>query len=151
MQNIDAITVDHAGFTVASLDDAVRFWTNAMGFELLRQAELTGVFIVQAMGVDAPAMKAAVVKAPDGFRIELIEYAAEKDQGCAPGSVGAVGAAHVAITVANIQHAVARIEAEGWTAKGSIQSIPTGARQGTKIAYISGPDGIVIELLQVPA
>ena len=150
MQNVGATAVDHTGFTVAFLDDAVRFWTNAMGFELLGRAELAGTFIVQTTGVEAPTLRAAVVKAPNGFRIELLEYAADKNQGRALESVGAFGAAHIAITVGDIHQAVARIELEGWRAKGSIESIPSGARQGTKIAYISGPDGIILELLQVP-
>ena len=150
MRNVGPTAVDHTGFTVASLDDAIRFWTDALGFELLRQGEIAGAFIVETTCVDAPTLRAALVEAPNGSRIELVEYAADKSRGLAPASLGAIGAAHVAITVGNIEQAVARIEAEGWTAKGLIRSVPSGARQGTKVAYVSGPDGIIVELLQAP-
>ena len=33
------ITVDHTGFAVSSLDEAIRFWT-ALGFTLERQSEM---------------------------------------------------------------------------------------------------------------
>ena len=61
MQNVGAVALDHVGFTVASLDDAVRFWTDAMGFELLGDAELAGAFIRQTTGVEASILRAAVV------------------------------------------------------------------------------------------
>jgi len=34
--------------------------------------------------------------------------------------------------------------------KGSPQPIPAGPRSGTMVAYISGPDGNTIELMQPP-
>ena len=34
------IAVDHTGFAVSSLDEAVRFWTGALGFTLERQSEM---------------------------------------------------------------------------------------------------------------
>jgi len=32
-----AAVVDHIGFSVSSLEDAIQFWTEAMGFEVLRK------------------------------------------------------------------------------------------------------------------
>ncbi|MGT2514378.1 VOC family protein [Sphingomonas panni] len=36
----NVITVDHMGFAVSSLDEAIRFWTGALGFTLERQSEM---------------------------------------------------------------------------------------------------------------
>jgi predicted enzyme related to lactoylglutathione lyase len=93
----------------------------------------------------------ALVTAPNGYPIELLEYSTGGRLGQTPRSAGAIGAAHIAITVADIRMAIARVETAGWAVKGSPQPIPAGPRSGTMVAYISGPDGITIELMQPPA
>ena len=55
----------------------------------------------------------ALIAAPNGYLVELLEFASEKDEGRVSGSAGAIGAIHFAITVNEIQHALRRIEAEG--------------------------------------
>lgn len=42
MHGAGVVAVDHVGFSVASLDEAVRFWTEAMGFDLARRSEMGG-------------------------------------------------------------------------------------------------------------
>lgn len=141
------IAVDHTGFAVSSLDEAVRFWTGALGFKLERQSEMGGDFLYQVTGVDDPNVKTAIVRAPDGYAIELLQYSQGRQNGAVPNSAGAIGAAHLALTVNDIHAAIARVEAAGWKAKGSPLPIAGGPRKGT-LAYVSGPDHIKIELMQ---
>ncbi len=143
--------VDHTGFAVSSLNEAVRFWTEALGFTLEQQSEIGGDFLHQVTGVDDPNVQAAIVKAPDGFVIELLQYSKGRQNGSAPESAGAIGAAHLALTVKDIDAAIARVEVAGWKIKGSPQPIPGGPRKGTLTAYVSGPDHITIEFMQPPA
>jgi hypothetical protein len=70
----NVIAVDHTGFAVSSLDEAVRFWTEALGFTLERKSEMGGDFLRQVTGVDDPNVKTAILRAPDGFLIELLQY-----------------------------------------------------------------------------
>lgn len=142
--------VDHTGFAVSSLDESIRFWTEALGFKLQRQSEMGGDFLRQVTGVDDPRVHTAIVQAPDGFVIELLQYSLGRSHGVAPESAGAIGAAHLALTVTDIHAAIARVEAAGWKAKGSPQPIPGGPRKGTLAAYIAGPDHITIEFMQPP-
>lgn len=148
--DIGPLAVDHTGFTVSSLDEAVRFWTEAIGFELVGKGELAGDFPGTVTGVPTPVLKAAIVKAPNGYLVELLEFASDKSEGRVPGSAGAIGATHFAITVSDIQHALKRLEAEGWKAKGTPSRIPSGGYKGRTVVYVSGPDGIIIELMQNP-
>lgn len=144
------IAVDHTGFAVSSLDEAVRFWTEALGFTLERRSEMGGDFLHQVTGVDDPNLKTAIVRAPDGFMVELLQYSKGRQNGAVPNSAGAIGAAHLAMTVRDIHAAIVRIEAAGWKSKGNPQSIPGGPRKGTLVAYVSGPDHITIEFMQPP-
>ena len=68
------MTVDHTGFAVSSLDEAIRFWTGALGFTLERQSEMGGNFLHQVTGVDDPSVKTAIVRAPSGYTVELLQY-----------------------------------------------------------------------------
>ena len=147
----NVIAVDHAGFAVSSLDEAVRFWTGALGFTLERQSEMGGDFLHQVTGVDDPGVNTAIVKAADGYVVELLQYSRGHQNGTVPSSAGSIGAAHLALTVKDIHAAVARVEAAGWKAKGSPLPIAGGPRKGTLVAYVSGPDHITIELMQPPA
>ncbi|TXC70467.1 glyoxalase [Sphingomonas ginsenosidivorax] len=144
----DVITVDHTGFSVASLDDAVRFLTEALGFSLFRTGEMGGDFLRDATGVDDPRCRMALVVSPAGYPIELLEYSTGPTLGRVPDSAGAIGAAHQAVTVPRIEPVIARIVAQGWRVNGSPRAIPGGPRAGTIVAYVSGPDGVTVELMQ---
>ncbi len=147
----NVMAVDHTGFAVSSLDEAVRFWTEALGFTLERQSEMGGDFLHQVTGVDDPKVKTAIVKAPGGYAVELLQYSNGRQNGAVPSSAGSIGAAHLALTVKDIRAAIARVEAAGWKAKGSPLPIPGGPRKGTLVAYVSGPDHITIEFMQPAA
>jgi catechol 2,3-dioxygenase-like lactoylglutathione lyase family enzyme len=133
------------------MDDAIRFWTEALSFTLERQAEMGGDFLHQVTGVDDPNVKTAILRGPDGFVVELLQYSRGRQNGVVPSSAGAIGAAHLALTVRDIHAAIARVEAAGWQAKGSPQAIPGGPRKGTLVSYVSGPDHITVEFMQPPA
>ena len=147
----NVIAVDHTGFSVSSMDEAIRFWTGALGFTLERQSEMGGDFLHQVTGVDDPSVKTAIVKAPNGYVVELLQYSKGRQNGTVPNSAGSIGAAHLALTVKDIHAAIARVEAAGWKAKGSPLPIPGGPRKGTLVVYVSGPDHITIELMEPPA
>ena len=147
----NVLAVDHTGFAISSLDEAVRFWTGALGFTLERQSEMGGDFLHQVTGVDDPKVRTAIVKAQNGYVVELLEYSNGLQNGTVPSGGGSIGSAHLALTVKDIHVAIARVEAAGWKAKGNPLPIPGGPRKGTLVAYVSGPDHITIELLQPPA
>lgn len=145
-----AVVVDHIGFSVSSLEDAIKFWTEAMGFEVLRKGEMGGDFLREVTSVADPRCRMAIVVSPSGFPVELLEYSTASTLGKAPDSAGAIGAAHIAVNVENIDVTVEKIRSHGWKTKVSSQAIPSGPRAGTIVAYISSPDGITIELMQPP-
>lgn len=149
-EDAGVIAVDHIGFSVASLEEAIQFWTEAMGFDLARRGEMGGEFLREATGVADPRCRMALVTTPNGYPIELLEYSTGSTLGQTPRSAGAIGAAHIAFRVTDINKAILRVQKAGWAVKGSPQPIPAGPRCGTIVAYVSGPDGITIELMQPP-
>jgi catechol 2,3-dioxygenase-like lactoylglutathione lyase family enzyme len=110
------------------MDEAIRFWTGALGFELERQAEMGGAFLHQVTGIDDPSVKTAIVRASGGYVVELLQYSKGRQNGAVPDGAGAIGAAHLALTVSDIHAVIARIEAAGW--KQRVVRCRSGVGQG---------------------
>lgn len=146
------IRADHTGFTVESLKDSVDFWTRGLDFTHLYTNDYEcSDFLDNVVGVKGASVTLAMVEAPGGQLIELLEYHSPEDrQSMQPRSCD-VGSVHMAFTVTDVDDLLERIEgADGWHRLGITQTVAEGERQGLKIAYARGPDGVTLEFLQWP-
>jgi catechol 2,3-dioxygenase-like lactoylglutathione lyase family enzyme len=143
-------SIDHTGFTVSSLDDALAFWVGVLGFKLLYVWTFdNGHFIEEVVGVPGAAMRLAMVEGPD-HQIELLEYTSPDDRKTYKPRSSDVGSVHLAFYVENIDALIARIASAGWQPVGKIQTVESGERKGLRLVYVRGPDGITLEFLQRP-
>ncbi|GAA0596598.1 VOC family protein [Kutzneria viridogrisea] len=141
---------EHTGFTVRDLDQAVRLFTEALGFRELRRAHMAGEFAAQVTGVPGAEIAMAVVEAP-GHRIELLQYLSPARHGQAPPRPNDPGAAHLAFEVDDLDAVLAAVEPFGWRPPGSPQVMATGPRAGTRFVYVQDQDGTTLEFVQPPA
>jgi catechol 2,3-dioxygenase-like lactoylglutathione lyase family enzyme len=143
-------SIDHTGFTVSSLDDALAFWVGVLGFKPLYVWTFEkGHFIEEMVGVPGAAMRLAMVEGP-GHLIELLEYTSPDDRKTYKPRSSDVGSVHLAFYVENIDALIARIASAGWQPVGEIQTVESGERKGLRLIYVRGPDGITLEFLQLP-
>jgi catechol 2,3-dioxygenase-like lactoylglutathione lyase family enzyme len=146
------ISADHTGITVSNLERSLAFWRDVLGFELSHTAHQTGEMAREITGVPGAEIKLAVLKAPGGHKIELLEYLAPSDRrndvDLAPCDVGSV---HVALLVEDLDDILSAIEASGWKAAGKPQTLKAGPNAGKRVIYVRDPDGTTIELMQPPA
>ena len=144
------ISADHTGITVSNLERSLEFWQNVLGFEFSHRAHQTSEMASEITGVLGAEIKLAVVKAPGGHKIELLEYLAPADRQrgnlrpCDSGSV------HVALLVEDLDAVLAQIAASGWKAAGKPQTLTAGPNAGKRVIYVRDPDGITIEFMQGP-
>jgi catechol 2,3-dioxygenase-like lactoylglutathione lyase family enzyme len=145
------IAADHTGITVSNLERSLHFWQNVLGFEFSHRAHQSGEMAEEITGVKGAELKLAVVKAPGGHKIELLEYLApadrRKDVDLRPCDVGSV---HVALVVDDLERMLARIAASGWTTAGKPQTLTSGPNAGKCVVYVRDPDGTTIEFMQMP-
>ena len=145
------IAADHTGITVSNLERSLAFWQNVLGFELSHRTHQTGELASEITGVPGAEIKLAVVKAPGGHKIELLEYLAPPDRkqhvDLRPCDVGSV---HVALTVDDLDAVLSKIAASGWKAAGKPQTLKTGPNARKRIVYVRDPDGTTIEFMQSP-
>ena len=143
------IAADHTGITVSNLERALEFWQNVLGFEFSHRAHQSGEMVEQITGVKGAELKLAVVKAPGGHKIELLEYLAPPDRkqhaDLRPCDVGHV---HVALMVDDLDAVLNTIAASGWEAAGKPQTLQSGPNAGKRVLYVRDPDGTTIEFMQ---
>jgi catechol 2,3-dioxygenase-like lactoylglutathione lyase family enzyme len=145
------IASDHTGITVSNLERSLEFWQNVLGFEFSHRAHQTGEMANEITGVAGAEIKLAVVKAPGGHKIELLEYLAPPDRkkhvDLRPCDVGS---AHIAFTVNNLDGVLQKIAASGWKAAGKPQTLQSGPNAGKRVVYVRDPDGATIEFMELP-
>jgi catechol 2,3-dioxygenase-like lactoylglutathione lyase family enzyme len=145
------LTADHTGITVSNLERSLAFWRDVLGFELSHTAYQTGEMASEITGVEGAEIKLAVVKAPGGHKIELLEYLAPPQRkprvDLRPCDVGSV---HVAFIVDDLEAILSAINASGWKAAGKAQTLQSGPNAGKRVVYVRDPDGTTIEFMQLP-
>jgi len=142
---------DHTGFTVSSLEESLAFWVGALGFRLLvRDRFAHSSFLDNIVGVAGADLTLAMLEAPGGHLIELLEYHAPADRRTVKPRSCDVGSVHLAFMVDDLDAVLARVGQAGWPRLGAPQTVQDGTRAGLRIVYARGPDGVTIEFLQPP-
>src|SRR5438132_12524883 len=120
---VRVIAADHTGITVSNLERSLEFWQNVLGFKFSHRAHQTGEMASEITGVAGAEIKLAVVKAPGGHKIELLEYLAppESKRHADLRSCDAVSV-HVALIVDDLDAVLSATNASGWKAAGKPQT-----------------------------
>jgi catechol 2,3-dioxygenase-like lactoylglutathione lyase family enzyme len=149
-KSFSIIGADHTGITVSNLERSLGFWRDILGFELSHTAHQTGEIAKEITGVEGAELKLAVLKAPGGHKIELLEYLAPPDRkkhaDLRPCDMGAV---HVALFVDDLDAVLEKILASGWKAAGRPQTLKSGPNAGKRAIYVRDPDGTTIEFMDL--
>jgi glyoxylase I family protein len=143
------ISADHTGITVSNLERSLAFWRDVLGFEFSHSAHQTGEMAKEITGVEGAEIKLAVLKAPGGYKIELLEYLAPADRKRANLRPCDVGSVHVALLVHDLDAMLERIATSDWKAAGKPQRLQSGPNAGKRVVYVRDPDGTTIELMQI--
>jgi catechol 2,3-dioxygenase-like lactoylglutathione lyase family enzyme len=137
---------NHTSFTVASLDRAIAFFGDFLGFELLSRAPRGQALIERMTAIAGADVEIAFLRGPD-HTIELIEYKAPADRAASRARLCDAGAAHIALDVDVVPAAVKGAQAHGFSPVGEIIVIDDGPNRGRQVVYLKGPDGFVVEFI----
>jgi glyoxylase I family protein len=149
-KNFQILAADHTGITVSNLERSLAFWRDVLGFELSHTAHQTGEMAKEITGVADAEIKLAVVKAPGGHKIELLEYLAPADRGHGHLQPCDIGHVHVALVVEDLDAVLQRISVSGWKAAGKPQILKAGPNAGKRVIYVRDPDGTTVEFMEPP-
>jgi len=138
--------IRHVGLVVADLDKALSFWCDLLGFGVLKRMEESGPHIDAMMGLENVRVTTVKMAAPDGNLIELLHFDSHPDQAVWKGFPYSTGLTHVALTVKDLDAVCNRLSVAGVTFAAPPQCSPDGY---AKVTYGRGPEGILLELVEV--
>lgn len=143
-------SVSHTGVTVGDLEQALRFWTEVLGFEPVGSDEVGGAFLAGTTGVPGAHLRAAQVT-KGGSVIELLQYTAPEDRKTMRPRPCDVGSVHIALDVDDIDAVAEACAGYGWVMPGRIETLTGGPLSGARLVYLFNDDGTALELVQLPA
>ena len=145
MAKTNLIRMDNVGIVVASLDEAIAFFTE-LDLELEGRATIEGEWAGRVTGLGNQHVEIAMMVTPDGHsRLELSRFLTPPiiaDHRNAP--VNALGYLRVMFTVADIDDTLRRLEKIGAQLVGEVVKY----EELYRLCYIRGPEGILIGLAE---
>jgi catechol 2,3-dioxygenase-like lactoylglutathione lyase family enzyme len=150
---VTIVALNHVSVTVGDMDEALAFWGDGLGLELIGRGTVQHAHLDAIVGLPATVIEWAELRVPGGGLIELFRYHRPRGQdGRPPLAPNDRGATHVAFTVADLDALLARLLVAGHPARsaGPVE-IPTGDWSGWRDVYVESPDGVIVELSEPPA
>ncbi len=144
------VSFSHLGICVSDLDRSVRFYCEGLGFEQVASHRV-GEEFAALMEVDGVELESRML-AQDGVTIELLGYrtpGTTGDGGRRP--MNQLGLTHLSLRVDDVDRVASTIEAFGGTV---VRPTRTTFDLGTvrlDFLYCTDPDGVRIELMDLPA
>lgn len=136
---------DHVGITVADLDAATAFFV-ALGLQVENRMFVEGEFLDTVIGIPGSRTEIVMLQPPDGGTgLELSSFVRPDHlPGLPAAPANALGLRNVAFEVGDLQAAVDRAAADGFAMVGGIGEYESF----WKMAYIRGPEGIIVSLAE---
>ncbi|MFB7720055.1 VOC family protein [Nocardia sp. NPDC056100] len=136
---------DHIGITVADIDAVTAFFVG-LGLEADGKMAVEGEFLDTVIGTTGAATEIVMLRAPGGgTTLELSSFTRPQHlPGSAAAPANELGLRNVAFEVKDLQAAVEHVTADGYSLVGGI-----GEFEGSwRMAYVRGPEGIIVSLAQ---
>jgi catechol 2,3-dioxygenase-like lactoylglutathione lyase family enzyme len=146
--------VEHVGFTVPDMDQAVGFFTRVIGCEVAYEIgpfQAADDWMQRQLGVHPRAVirRLVMLRCANGPNFELFQYELE-GAAQAPPENSDVGGHHLAFYVTDIGAAVDHLKAHGVTVQGDVVTMTEGPSQGLAWVYFLAPWGMQLELVSAP-
>lgn len=145
MTKSNLLRMDNIGIVVASLDDAIGFFT-ALGLTLEGRGAIEGAWAGRVTGLEDQQVEIAMMVTPDGHgRVELSRFirpSVVADHRNAP--VNALGYLRAMFTVGDLDQTLAELHKHAAQLVGDVVQYENSYR----LCYVRGPEGLLIGLAQ---
>lgn len=149
--NPEALTgLHHIGISVQDVNRSVAFWSAFLGVQSKWRRRLDGPYLGDLTGYQGIEIEAAFIELPNGTLLEILEYQTEAKVPN-PETTANPGNVHICLGTDDIAAVWERaIRAGARPVSPGPVAITTGPNEGTVACYLRDPDGITIELFQLP-
>ena len=143
-------SVDHISYSVSDLDTSIGFYTLLFDEEPFLRKTWTEEYGSRLCGYANVILEGAFWQLPQGPVFELLEFKS-------PGAesveleIYKAGSSHLGLVCGNLEEEFARLRTAGVTFQSQeVIDIPWGPYKGGRAVFARDPDGIFIELIQLP-
>jgi catechol 2,3-dioxygenase-like lactoylglutathione lyase family enzyme len=136
---------DHVGITVANIDTATEFFVG-LGLEVEGRMFMEGEFVDTVIGIAGSRSEIVMLRPPDGGAgLELSSFVRPDHQPGSPAAMSTeLGLRNIAFEVDDLQGAVDGLAADGYGLVGGVGEYEDAWR----MAYVRGPEGIIVSLAE---
>ena len=136
---------DHVGITVAHLETVTAFFV-VLGLEIEGRAFMEGEFVDTVIGIPNSRSEVVTLRPPDGGTgLELSSFIRPNHEPGSPDAMSTeLGLRNVMFEVDDLQAIVDRLATDGYSLVGGIGQY----EHVWRMAYVRGPEGIIVALAQ---
>jgi len=139
--------VAHTSFTVSDIARSIAFYRDVLGMELVSEFEGSGPVVEAILDMPGAHLKVAFVRSGD-HTIELMQYMSPKGKPYDRKTCD-TGPCHIAFWVKDIHEAYKALSAKGVNFKSVPQAVELEGKKSWA-CYLTDPDGITLEFMQLP-
>jgi catechol 2,3-dioxygenase-like lactoylglutathione lyase family enzyme len=140
---------DHVGYTVSDLDRSVEFWARLLEHDPKARKTWDVPYLSRIQGYEDVKVEAAFFDLPGGLTLELIQYH-NPPHAAVDMETYNVGNAHLSFVTDDLHRTFDRLRGTAQLRSPEPVRIEWGPYEGGFAARVRDPDGITIELVQLP-
>jgi catechol 2,3-dioxygenase-like lactoylglutathione lyase family enzyme len=140
----------HTSFTVTDLERSLAFFRDVLEFEVVGSREIHDDYFGQIVGLPGSAVKAALIRIPGGHHVELFQYLEPQGTGVAPRPCDP-GSTHLSLVTQDLAALYQVLRSRGAQFVSAPVLITAGPNRGGLGVYLRDPNGILLELFQLPS
>jgi catechol 2,3-dioxygenase-like lactoylglutathione lyase family enzyme len=142
--------LDHVGITVTDMDRSVAFYELLLGEKVMFRETWNDIeYVGRVVGYPGVNLEGAFFRLPGGMMLELLQYHYPE-----PGHVDMetynVGNSHLCLVTEDMHADFERLRGHVEFRSDAPVRVPWGPYKDGYLAYLRDPDGISIELLELP-
>jgi glyoxylase I family protein len=143
--------IHHAGLVIRDLDRSIYFYHDILGLPFANEPTpwFSGPQLETGVGVPGAVLRQVSLWVGEHSTLELIEYQNRPASSTSPVPNNFMGAAHVCLLVDDIQAKKADLETKGVTFYSDVNVVDEGPLAGWRWCYLSDPDGLALELVEI--
>jgi catechol 2,3-dioxygenase-like lactoylglutathione lyase family enzyme len=142
---------DHIGIQVRDVERSARFYEEHLGFERVARWSKSEPYVQRVVGYHPDVTLEIVLLAIPGSTVflEILEYRGVDKQPVDPATANP-GTGHFCLFVDDLDDLYARLLAHGVEFVSEVERSTAGPIEGGKLVYMKDPDGIRVELVELP-
>lgn len=137
----------HPVIVTRDMEGALRFYRDLLGLRVRERVDHDPAMLARLGGPANAEASAAVLEAPDGTEIEVAGFVRPEGKPRSDAGWADAGIRSVTFVVDDLGAMAERMRAAGYPTAGEMLTVRW---EGTmvKVAYVAGPDGVVLTLLE---